>query len=172
MTAGRHDTRLLEAAREAGTRRRSKACSSCAARICAATPPSTCLTTSDAEDAVQEALLIVYQRVSALRSVGTFTQWIFQIIRRECLRLMRPGHLVLEVFQEEQYLSTHSDVDLRLDITMAVQSLPPLYRDIIILRDFEELTIREIAERLCVVSETVKTRLYRGRQLVREHLLA
>ena len=171
MTAGQHDTGLLEAARQGDAAALESLLILCRPNL-RRYAAQTCLTASDAEDAVQEALIIVYRKVSALRSVGTFSQWIFQIVRRECLRLMRPGHVDLEAVQEEAYLSTHSDVELRLDITLAVQSLPALYRDVILLRDFEELTVREIAERLELVPETVKTRIYRGRQLVREHLLA
>jgi RNA polymerase sigma factor (sigma-70 family) len=130
-----------------------------------------CLTFSDAEDAVQESLIIIYRKVSGLRSIATFSQWIFQIVRRECLRRIRPAHVDIEAVAEDAYLAQHSDVDLRLDITMAIQSLPDIYREVIILRDFEELTISEIADRLNLVPETVKTRIYRGRQLVREHLL-
>ncbi len=171
MTAGQHDKRLLEAARQGDAAALESLLILCRPNL-RRYAALTCLTTADAEDAVQEALIIVYRKVSALRSVGTFSQWIFQIVRRECLRLMRPGHADLEAVQEEAYLSAHSDIELRMDITLAVQSLPAIYRDVILLRDFEEMTVREIAERLGLVPETVKTRLYRGRQLVREHLLA
>ncbi len=132
----------------------------------------TCLTSADAEDAVQESLLIVCRKLYALRRVATFSQWLFQIVRRECLRLKRPTHANLEFAEEEKYLAAHSDLDLRMDIALAIQSLPDKYRHVIVLRDFEELSIREIAERLDLIPETVKTRLYRGRQMVREHLLA
>lgn len=74
--------------------------------------------------------------------------------------------------ENEDFLTARSDTDLRVDITLAVQSLPAHYRDVILLRDFEELTIGEIAARLDLIPETVKTRLYRSRQLVREHLLS
>ncbi len=85
---------------------------------------------------------------------------------------MRPHHIDLEAVEEDKSLATHTDHDLRFDIARAIQSLPDLYRNVIVLRDFEELTIREIAARLELVPETVKTRIYRGRQLVREHLLS
>ena len=126
---------------------------------------------ADIEDAVQEALLIVFRKVSSLRSVLLFSRWVFQIVCRECLRRLPKNHTELNAV-EETYLATHSDLDLRLDLARAIQSLPPLYHEIIVLRDFEERTIGEIAEKTGLPPETVKTRIYRGRHLMREHLLA
>ncbi len=134
-----------------------------------------CVTTSDAEDAVQESLIILYRHLPALRSVGAFSGWLFQVIRRECQRLaqkMFHQHVPLDEAIEDKYLTTRTDIEMRLDIAMAIQSLPDIYREIIVLRDFEELTVREIAARLGLLPETVKTRIHRGRLLIREHLLA
>lgn len=134
-----------------------------------------CATSSDVDDAVQEALIILYRRLPSLRSLGAFTGWLFTIARRECQRLARKmfrQDLPLDEAHERLYLRTRTDTDLRIDIVMAIQSLPDIYRDVIVLRDFEELTVREIAARLNMAAETVKTRLHRGRQLIREHLLA
>ena len=61
--------------------------------------------------------------------------------------MIRPAHASLAAIEEETYLATRSDLDLRHDLTCAIQSLPDIYRDVIILRDLEELTIREIAVR-------------------------
>ncbi len=132
---------------------------------------------SDTEDAVQEALLILHRRLPTLRSAAAFASWVFQIVRRECLRLERRlGFSAAEEDWENAgaaYLSVpKTDIEMRLDIAAAIQSLPDLYREVIILRDFEELTVSEIALRLGLVPATVKTRISRGRQLVREHLLS
>src|SRR5437764_9796183 len=43
----------------------------------------------DVEEAVQDALWLLYRRVGALRVIGAFSSWLFQIVRRECLRLAR-----------------------------------------------------------------------------------
>ena len=133
-----------------------------------------CVKSSDVDDAVQEALIILYRRLPSLRSLGAFTSWIFLIARRECQRLSRKMFhqaVSLDEVEEQQYLQTRTDPDLRIDLVMAIQSLPDLYREVIVLRDFEELTVREISERLSMVPATVKTRIHRGRQLIREHLL-
>lgn len=135
---------------------------------------SQCSTSSDVDDAVQEALIILYRKLPALRSLGAFTGWLLLIVRRECQRLARKmfhQEVPLDEATERQYLRMRTDTDLRIDIVMAIESLPYIYRDVIILRDMEELTIREIAERLHLVPETVKTRIHRGRHLIHEHLL-
>jgi RNA polymerase sigma-70 factor (ECF subfamily) len=59
----------------------------------------------------------------------------------------------------------------RLDLANAIQSLPPNYRDVILLRDVEELTIDEIAQSVGASREAVKARLNRARIMLREYLL-
>ena len=133
-----------------------------------------CAQPSDVEDAVQEASIILYRRLPGLRSLGAFTGWLMTIVRRECGRLsQKMFHLEvpLDEAAERHYLQTQTDREMRMDIVMAIQSLPDLYRNVIVLRDFEELTVEEIAARLNMVPATVKTRIHRGRQLIREHLL-
>jgi RNA polymerase sigma-70 factor (ECF subfamily) len=61
--------------------------------------------------------------------------------------------------------------ELRLDLANAIQSLPPNYRDVILLRDVEELTIDEIAQSVGASREAVKARLNRARIMLREYLL-
>ncbi len=60
--------------------------------------------------------------------------------------------------------------DLRRDLAAAIQSLPAKYREAIILRDFEEFSITEIANQLLLTREAVKSRIHRGRQMVQEYL--
>lgn len=58
-----------------------------------------------------------------------------------------------------------------MELASALESLPAEYRQIILLRDFEELAISEIAERLGITRAATKSRLHRARLLAREHLL-
>src|SRR6185436_7110518 len=46
-----------------------------------------CRTTSDAEEAAQEALIQLYRKIGALRQVGAISGWLFRIVNRYCLRL-------------------------------------------------------------------------------------
>ncbi|RDJ98533.1 hypothetical protein DLM46_32925 [Paraburkholderia lacunae] len=58
------------------------------------------------------------------------------------------------------------------ELVDALESLPVDYRDVLLLRDFEELTIAEIAERMGATVPATKSRLHRARTMAREYLLA
>ena len=134
----------------------------------------TCRTTSDVEDAVQETLWIVYRRIGRLQRAGAFSLWLFQIVHRTCLRLAKQ-HIGLpddvSSFENDLQLSKRPESELRIDIAAAIQSLPSHYRQVLILRDVDEMTISEIAQSLELTRETVKARLHRGRALVREYMM-
>lgn len=129
---------------------------------------------SDVDDAVQEALLIVARRVRQLRVLAAFSGWLIRIVQRECRRLGRVA-LRYDPYDEarlEDWLGSHGSDELRLALVQALESLPAPAREVILLRDFEELTIGEMATRLDLSPAAVKSRLHRARQLAREHLLA
>ena len=126
----------------------------------------------DVDDAVQETLLIVARKVHALKAVAAFSSWIFVVVRRECQRLSRA--MSREIIPEHELAEARvfgDDPALRADLVAALESLPAHYLEVILLRDFEELTIGEIAARLRDTTAAVKSRLHRARELVREYLL-
>ena len=98
---------------------------------------------SDIDDAVQEALLILSRRLESVRALAALSGWLFRVVQRECRRLGRTA-LRFDPFDEEKLenwlAGQHSD-SLRLELASALESLPATYREIILLRDFEELTI-------------------------------
>jgi RNA polymerase sigma factor (sigma-70 family) len=61
--------------------------------------------------------------------------------------------------------------DLRRDLGIMIAALPDLYREVLILRDIEELTAPEAAAQLGVSVKAVKSRLHRARGMLREKLL-
>jgi RNA polymerase sigma factor (sigma-70 family) len=129
---------------------------------------------SDVDDAVQETLLILSRKISSLRAAAAFSGWLIAIVQRECRRL---GRLALnyDPYEEEKvehWLAHKPNDDIRLELAQALESLPQHYRDIILLRDFEELSIAEIAASLQMTVAATKSRLHRARQLTREYLLA
>lgn len=128
---------------------------------------------SDVDDAVQEAMLIMTRRLASLRVVAAFSGWLFTVVQRECRRLGRKA-LNFDPYDEEKlenWLAVHSNDSLRLELAAALEALPPHYREVILLRDFDELTIGEMAARLALTPAAVKSRLHRARQLTREYLL-
>lgn len=128
---------------------------------------------SDVDDAVQESLLIISRKVSGLKTVAAFSSWLFTIIKHECRKLSRMmfRHEPLPDEAAEELLLSRPNDDLRIDLAHALESLPAHYLEVVLLRDFEELTIAEIAQRLDEPSSAVKSRLHRARELVREYML-
>ena len=127
---------------------------------------------SNIDDAVQESLLIISRKVKGLKAAAAFAGWLFTIIKRECLRLERAmfRHDSIDDVAEER-LACQTDASLRIDLAAALESLPAHYLEVILLRDFEELTISEIAVRLRETAGAIKSRLHRARELIREYLL-
>lgn len=128
---------------------------------------------SDVDDAVQESLLIISRKIKGLKAAAAFSGWLFTVIKRECRKLERMMFRTDPLDDEiaEQKLLCKTDNDLRIDLTAALESLPAHYLEVVLLRDFEELTIAEIAERLGEQSGAVKSRLHRARELVREYMI-
>ena len=129
---------------------------------------------SHADDAVQEALWLLYRRVGMLRAANALPAWLLTIVRRACLRLARaalPQGVRADDLADDLRFSSRPAPEQRLDVAAAIASLPPHYREIVLLRDIEELTVDEICATLSLTREAVKARLHRARALLREYLL-
>ena len=127
----------------------------------------------DVEDAVQETLIQASRHIGRLRAIEAFAGWLFRIVKRECDRLKRAWRVHVYDYAPEHPLPEpvfRPAEELRVDIVAALQSLPQHYRDVLLLRDAEELSIEEIAERLGETRLAVKARLHRARVMVREYL--
>jgi RNA polymerase sigma factor (sigma-70 family) len=132
-----------------------------------------CRSSSDIDDAVQEALWLLYRRIGMLRAAGALTSWLFTVVRHTCLRLAGSvfhSTLDIENYTNDARLASVPTAELRIDVAAAISSLPPQYREIVILRDLEEMTIDEIGDALSLSREAVKGRLHRARGLLREYL--
>jgi RNA polymerase sigma factor (sigma-70 family) len=128
---------------------------------------------SDVDDAVQEVLMVLSRRLSSLRVLAAFSGWLFKIVQRECRRLGRVTLNYDPYDQEraEQWLALHDNASLRLELIRALESLPHDYLQIVLLRDFEELSMGEIAQELGITVAAAKSRLHRARAMAREYLL-
>ena len=127
------------------------------------------------DDVVQEALIIVNRRVGSINNLAAFGAWLTKVITRLCLlpalRLLRATESLVHVDDAIDF-STRPTDELRIDVVRAIESLPESYRAVIMLRDFEELTIGEMATKLSLTREATKSRLHRARALLREYLIA
>lgn len=132
-----------------------------------------CHRSSAIEDVVQEALIVIYRRVDKVRDVAALAAWVFRIVARLCmlpaLGLLRGTEEMTQRHEAAHFARMPQD-ELRIDLVRALESLPDIYRQVILLRDMEQLTIAELAARLAITREAAKSRIHRARALVREYL--
>lgn len=147
----------------------------------------------DAEEVAQETLLKVFESIDQLRDPGRLKSWVFRIAKNECFMKRRKSvfapktELSLDDLQPKRSDSAESggiqiadwtslpddlllDAELQDALTRSIRQLPEIYRSVVLLRDVEELTTEEAAEALEISSDTVKTRLHRGRLALRQHM--
>ena len=133
---------------------------------------------ADAEDIVQEAMLRAYQFFGSFRG-GEARAWLLQIVRNTCyswLEKNRPSELMIE-FNEEVHPSADPNpetlaarADERQRVLVALESLPPRYREVLVLRELEGCSYKEIAEIAQIPLGTVMSTLSRARQRLHEEL--
>lgn len=126
---------------------------------------------SEAEDIAQDALLRAWRRRSTLRDRGCRNQWLATIVRNEAFRQharLRPTPVATieqrEGADDERVLATVESADLHA----ALDRLDECERQLVRLRYEEDLTQATIARRLGVPEGTVKVRLHRVRNKLRE----
>ncbi|MFI2735636.1 RNA polymerase sigma factor [Streptomyces sp. NPDC018711] len=140
---------------------------------------SLCASPQDAEDAAQEALIILYRKIGTLRATGALASWMFRIVRNECLRQVR----LLVARRDGQPAepeagsepSAEEAVLYRLEverIAAAVGTLPRDQRQVLIMRDVQGLPGRTVAHTLGLSSAAMKSRLHRARTALRHALEA
>ena len=128
---------------------------------------------SDVDDAVQESLLVLSRQLASVRALAAFSGWMFRVVQRACHRLARTA-LALDPWDDEradQWLAVRDSTALRVELVDTLESLPADYREVILLRDFAELSIGEMAAHLGLSEAATKSRLHRARKLAREYLV-
>lgn len=124
-----------------------------------------------AEDATQEAMWTLYQRLPALRSVAALPMWLLRTVARICTGFVSPLWRRIAALQDMESESTRpQDIELKLDLERAIAALPDTYRDAIVLFYVEELPVADTAARLGISAEATRVRLHRGRALIRDQL--
>lgn len=145
----------------------------------------------DAEEAVQQAMLNIFSRLSQLEDVARFKQWAMRAVENEAkmLRRRRRQHLYEPIddssadtteeksFRPRQFADWRdlpSDVveqkEVREAIWQALGELSDIYREVFVLRDVQHMDVAETAQVLGVSESAVKIRLHRARLMMRESL--
>lgn len=109
-----------------------------------------------AEDAAQEACIILYRTIASLRSAAAFRAWFYRIVVREASELKRRRARAEHATEPAPNIA---DQTASMDVWRALLALPQNLRDVIVLRYFEDLSSREIASVLRIPAGTVRFRL-------------
>ncbi|MGP4096001.1 RNA polymerase sigma factor [Nonomuraea sp. KM90] len=134
---------------------------------------SLCATPEDAEDAAQEALIILYRKIGTLRATGALASWMFRIVRNECLRRARLTVRRPELVEDTRAISAEDEVMRRLEadrVAAAIAALPADQRQVLIMRDVQGLSGRLVAGALGLSVSAMKSRLHRARATVHRTL--
>lgn len=145
----------------------------------------------DAEDVMQDALLKTYRYVNRIDRPDAFRTWLYSTVRNACLmkRRRRAGEPAKFVSLERD-VDSHAgaasaidvpdeqpSVDQRLiddwmdgRLREALKKLPPEYRMVVVMREMEGLSTREVAAVTGYSEANVKTRLHRARLMLRRHM--
>ena len=143
---------------------------------------------ADAEDVAQEAFLKAFRKLADFRGHAKFSTWLISITLNEARgRLRRQGILRMESIDEtpeeggtvspallRDWREIPSDVlersEMRDLLKAAIGELGPIYREVLLLRDVEEMSIEETSVALAVTQATVKVRLHRARMMMQKIL--
>ncbi|WP_026412805.1 RNA polymerase sigma factor [Actinomadura oligospora] len=129
-----------------------------------------CATPQDAEDAAQEALIILYRKIGSLRATGALASWMFRIVRNECLRRARSLVVEPEEIEPDLVTSAEDEAIRRLEaerVAQAIQELPDVQRRVLIMRDVLGYPGRTVADRLGLSTPAMKSHLHRARTRLR-----
>jgi len=145
----------------------------------------------DAEEVAQDVLLKVYRKIEAFRGDAALSSWIYRITFNTAmsrLRALRPSRAV-ELQAADLHMETPSEhvqaepadwsaladdqlmrAQMRQRLIGALGHLPEVYRVPVLLRDIHGLSTEEASAILHVKPQTLKSRLHRGRLILRKHL--
>jgi len=141
----------------------------------------------DAEDVLQETFLRAYEHLSDFQGHSKFYTWLVRIAVNQALMKLRrrrsdrsvsldepvdtgEDQVTREIAVWDNPEQRYSQEEIREILAKAIESLPPIFRTVFILRDIDELSTEETAAALNLSVPAVKTRLLRARLRLREKL--
>jgi RNA polymerase sigma-70 factor (ECF subfamily) len=156
-------------------------------RFCLSKAYSILRNRGDAEDEVQTAWMQVCTHLDAYRRQGSFSAWLGRIVSNQCLMQLRkarqvPLISVNQVFDSEGSFRLEvidqralpeevlGDSEVSRVLIKEIRAVPPLLRDVLVMRDVRHLFMRDIAATLGISIPAAKSRLMRGRLELRQRL--
>ena len=144
---------------------------------------------ADAEEVSQEAILKGFRGLRTFRGEARFSSWLLSIVANEArMRLRQRREVSLELLKspdnEDEYtpieladwreiaVEALAQKELAAHLEKALEALPEIYREVLILRDIDGLTIVETSAALEISVPAVKTRLLRARLMVRDYFVS
>ncbi len=126
---------------------------------------------SDCEDAVQTAILTAYENLSSLKNEKYFSTWLVRILINVCNKQLKSRSKIISIEDSNHTTepSTPSPV-VDIEVRIALEELPVKFREVIVLYYIEDFSVAEIKRILGIPEGTVKSRLSKGRELLREKL--
>src|SRR5579863_5953158 len=138
----------------------------------------------EANEITQETFLAAWQGLPSFRGEARFATWLYRITYHCCLRQLerrRRERDLQAIIQAEHMLDginkaqrTEDMLELRdrqAVVLDQLAQLPPKYRSVLVLRHLQEMTYEEMADSLSMPIGTIKTHLFRARNLLKERLL-
>lgn len=135
----------------------------------------------EARDAAQNTFIKVYEKLGTYDPQRRFFSWMYRILMNECLNLRRRPPMgsfidgidgVDGVADRTPAPDAVEAAERRRDVKQAILALPPMYREVVVLRHFAALSYEEMSEAIGVPAKTVKSRLYSARQQLAGELAA
>lgn len=141
----------------------------------------------DAKDASQEALIKVFKNLGSFKGDSAFSTWLYRIVMNSCKDLLRKrknnevsidntiqtedGEIQFEIEDDKNDpVALYEQNEVKVTIESALEELPENYKSVVILREIQGMTYDEISEIEDIPVGTVRSRINRGRRILREVL--
>lgn len=123
----------------------------------------------DCEDAVQSAILKAYEKLNTLKEDQYFKTWIIRILLNECYRLKRREQPEVSYDECFEFVKAEDEEDYS-ELYLTIKKLPERIRITVVLYYVEGYSVKEIKQILKIPAGTVKSRLAKGRKLLKNRL--
>ena len=131
---------------------------------------------AETEDAMQTAYINAYEHLSGFEQRSSFGTWLTRIMLNQCYEQKRKSKQVLVNLEPDNFVTMNTAVnelankELSGALQQAVAKLPEKYRLVFVLREIEDLSVRETSAALNIEESNVKVRLNRAKTMLRENL--